>query len=152
MVEGGVWKAYPRRRLYAAAEGNGAGSAGSLCRTQSKVEGNSARRACSRPRNCTLAEGNRAGDTGSPRRYCTVRNRDRRRRRPWARNRGYLCYVIGQAGNRYTSVLRNKRRCPRQCCRRTGRVCRTAVELSICGAEGTWLTRVRVSARVVASP
>ena len=28
----------------------------------------------------------------------------------------------------------------------------TVVELSISGAEGTWLTRVRVSARVVASP
>ena len=151
MVEGGVWKAYPRRRLYAAAEGNGVGSAGSLCRTQSKVEGNSARRACSRPRNCTLAEGNRAGHAGSSRRYCAVRKCIRRRRSPWARNRDNLCCVTGQAGNNYTSILRNKRRCPRRCCRRTGRVCRTAVELSFAGAKGTWLARVPISTRVVGS-
>ena len=84
--------------------------------------------------------------TGTAVRIC-----NRRRRHPWARNRGNLCRVIGQAGNRYASILRNKRRCPRQCCRRTGRVCRTAVELSFAGAEGTWLARVRVSDRVVGS-
>ena len=115
------------------------------------AEGNGARGACSLRRNCTLAEGNRADDTGSLCRYCTVRICNRRRRSSWARNRGNLCCVIGQAGNRYTSILRNKRRCPRQCCRRTGRVCRTAVELSFAGAEGTWLARVRVSDRVVGS-
>ena len=30
-------------------------------------------------------------------------------------------------------------------------MCRTAVEMSFSGAEGTWLPRVRVSARVVGS-
>ena len=103
-------------------------------------DGNGARSACSRRRNCTLAEGNRAGHAGSLRRYC-----------PWALNRGNLCRVTGQAGNRYTSILQTKRRCPRQCCRRMGRVCRTAVELSFASAECTSLARVRVSARVVGS-
>ena len=126
-------------------------SAGSLRRTRTVAEGNGARGACSLRRSCTLAEGNRAGNTGSLRRYCTVRICDRRRRSPWARNRGDLFCVIGQADNWHTSILRNKRRCPRQCCRRTGRVCRTAVELSFAGAEGTWLARIRVSARVVGS-
>ena len=116
-------------------------SAGFLRRTPTMAAGNGARGACSLRRNCTLAEGTRSGGTGSLRGYSTERICDRRRRSPCARNRGNLCYVIGQAGNRYTSILRNKRRCPRQCCRRTGRVCRTAVELSIAGAEGTWLAR-----------
>ena len=116
------------------------------------AEGNGARSVCSRRRNCTLAEGNRAGHTGSLLRHCAVRICNRRRRSPWAPIGGHLCCMTGQAGNRYTSILRNKRRCPRQCCRRTGRVCRTAVELSFAGAKSTWLARVRVSARVVGSP
>ena len=151
MVEGGgVRNAYPCRRIHAAAEGKGAVSAGSFRRTQAMAEGNGARGACSLRRNCTLAERNRAGDNGFLRRYCTARICDRRPRSPWARNRGSLCRIIGQDGNRY--ILRNKRRCPRQCCRRTGRVCRTAVELSRAGTEGTWLSYVWVSARVVGSP
>ena len=32
-----------------------------------------------------------------------------------------------------------------------GRVCRTTAEVSFAGAEGTWLTHVRVSARIVGS-
>ena len=111
-------------------------SASCLSRTRAMAEENGARSACSRRRNCTLAKGIRAGHA------C---------RSPWARNRRILPCVIGQVGNRYTSILRNKRWCPRQCCRRTGRVCRTAVELSFAGAKGTWLARVRVSARVVGS-
>ena len=81
------------------------------------AEANGAQCACSLRRNCTRAEGNHAGDTGSLCRYCTVRICDRRRRSPWARNRGNLCCVIGQADSRYTSILRNKRRSPRQRCR-----------------------------------
>ena len=76
-------------------------------------------------------------------------NLQQRRWSPWALNRGNLCCVTGHAGNRYTSILRNKRRCSRPCWRRTGRVCRTAVELSFPGSEGTWLARVWVCARVV---
>ena len=38
----GVWSVYPQCRVYAAAEGNGAGSAGSRCRTQTMTEGNGA--------------------------------------------------------------------------------------------------------------
>ena len=127
-------------------------SAGSLRRTRIMAEGNGARGACSLRRNCTLAEGNHAGHTSSLRRYCTVRIYDLRRKSPLARNRGNLCCVIGQAGNRYTSILRHNRRIPRQCCRRTSRVCRTAVELSFAGAKGTWLARVWVFARVMGNP
>ena len=152
MVEGGgVWNAYPRRRIYDAAEANVAVSAGSLRRTRDMAEGSGAQGACSLRRNCTLAEGNRPGDAGSRRRYCTVIICDRRRWSPWARNRGYLCCLIAHASNRCTSILRNKRGCPRQCCQRTGRVCCTAVKLSLAGAEGTWLACIRVSARSVGS-
>ena len=115
-------------------------------------DGNGARGASSLRRNCTRVEGNRAGDTGSLRRYCTVKICHGRRRSPRAQNRGNLCCVIGPAGSRYTSVLRNKRRSPRQRYRRTVRVCRTGVEPSISSVESTWLTRVWVSARVVGSP
>ena len=142
----------PRRRIYGAAEGNGAVSAGSFRRTRTMAEGSGARGAYFLLRNCTRAEGNRARDTGSLRRCCTVRIYDRRRRSPWVRNGGNLCCIIGQAGNRYTSILQNERRVPRQCCRRAGRVCRTTVELSFAGAENSRLARVRVSARVVGSP
>ena len=155
MIEGGnVWNPYPRRRIYAVTEGNGAVSAGSLRRTRNMAEGNGARGAGYLRRNCALVEGKRAGDTGSLRRYCTVGICDRRRRSLWGRNRGNLCCIIfiGQAGNRYTSILRNKRRGPRQCCWRKGRVCRTAVELSFAGAEGTWLARVRVPLGLWAAP
>ena len=153
MVEvGGVRNAYRRRRIYAAAEENGGVIASSLGRTRTMAEGNGARGACSLRRNFPLAEGNRASQNDSLHRHCTVIICNRRRRRPWARNRGIICNVIGQAGNWYTSTLRNKRRFVRQCCRRTGRICRIAVELSSAGAEGSWLARVRVSSCVVGSP
>ena len=153
MIEGGgILNAYPRRRIYAPAEGNGAVSAGYLRQTRTIADGNGARCACSLHRNCTRAEGNRAGDTGYLRRYCTVTICDRRRRSPWAHNRGNLRCVIGQAGSRYTSIVRNKRRGPRQCCRRAGRVCRTTIVLSFTGAESTRLACVRVSSRDVRSP
>ena len=58
------------------------------------AEGNGARGACALRRNCTPAEGNRAGDTGSIRRCCTVRICDRRRRSPWARNRGNCAALL----------------------------------------------------------
>ena len=138
--------------MYAAAEGNGAVSAGCLHRTRTMAEGNGARGACSLRRNCTRGEGNVARDTGSLRRYCTVRICDRRRRSPWTRNRGNLCCVIGQAGNRYTMNLRNKRRGPRQCYRRAGLVYRIAVELSFVGGESTRLARVRVPLGLWAAP
>ena len=143
---------YPRRRIDAAAERNGVVNAGSLRRPRTMAEENGARSACSRPRNRTLAEGNRARHVGSLCRYCAVKICKRRRRSPWALTRGNWCCVTGQTGNRYTRILRTKRGCPRQCCRRTGRVCRTAVELSRAGTEGTWLSYVWVSARVVGSP
>ena len=127
-------------------------SAGSLRRTRTMAEGNGARGACSLRQNCTLAEGDRAEHTGSLRRYCTVRICNGRRESPWSRNRGKLCCVIGQVGSRYTSILRNRRRSPRQCCRRTVRVWRSTVEVSFTGAKGTWLARVRVSAQVEGSP
>ena len=72
-------------------------SVGSLHRTRIMADGNGAQGACSLRRNCTRVEGDRAGDTGSLCRYFTVRICDRRRRNPWARNRGNLCCVIGQA-------------------------------------------------------
>ena len=125
---------------------------GPLRRTRTMAEGNGARGACSVRRNCTLVEGNGAVHTDSLRRYCTVRICNRRRRSPCSRNRGNLCCVIGQAGDSYTNIFRNKRRCPQQCLRWTGWVCRTAVGLSIAGAKSTWLARVRVSVRVVSSP
>jgi len=149
---GGVWNASPRRRIYATAEGNGAVSAGSRRRTRTMADGKSARGACSLRRNWTRIEGNRVGDAGSLHRYCTMKICDRRRRCPGARNRGNLRCVIGQAGSRCTSISWNKRRCPLHCCRRAGRAWCTAIELSISGAKGTWLTRVRVSARGVVSP
>ena len=92
-------------------------SAGSLRRTRTMAEGNGARGACSLRQNCTLAEGDRAEHTGSLRRYCTVRICNGRRKSPWSRNRGKLCCVIEQAGSRYTGILRNRRRSPRQRCR-----------------------------------
>ena len=58
------------------------------------------------------------------------------RRSPWALTRGNYRCVTGQTANRYPSTLRIKRRCSRQYWRRTGRVCRTALELSFAGAEG----------------
>ena len=115
------------------------------------VEGNGARSACSCRRDCTLVEGNRARNTGSRRRYYAARICNRRCRSPWARNRSKYRCVTRRTCNRYTGILRNKRRRSRQCWRRTGRVCRTAVELSFAGANGTWLARVWVSARVVGS-
>ena len=48
----------------------------------------------------------------------------RRRRSPWALDRGNLCCVAGQASNRTRASSETKRGPPRQCCRR----CRTAVE------------------------
>ena len=71
-------------------------SAGSLRRTRTMVEGNGTQSACSRRRNCTLAEGNRAGHAGSLRRNCAVRICNRRRRNPWARNRGNLAALLGR--------------------------------------------------------
>ena len=139
----------PSHRIYAAAEGNGAGSVGSLRRIRMMAERNGARSACSRRRNCNLAEGNLARSAGSRRRYCAMRICNRRCRSPWALNRDNYRCVAGQIGNRYTIILQNKRRCSRQCWRRTGRVNRTAVDLSFAGAEGTWLARVWVYARVV---
>ena len=127
-------------------------SVGSLRRTRTMAEGNGARGAYSLRQNCTLAEGNRAEHTGFLHRYYTVKICNGRRKSPWSRNRGKLCCVIGQAGRRYTSILRNRPRSPRQRCRRTVRVCRTTVELSFAGAKGTWLARVRVFARVDGSP
>ena len=84
-------------------------SAGSL---RELGPGNGARRACSFRRNCTLADENRARDTGYLCRYCTARICDRLCRSPWARNRGNFCCSVGLAGNRYTSISREKRWCP----------------------------------------
>ena len=51
-----LWSAYPPCRIYAAAEGNGAGSAGSFCRARTIAEGNGAGSARSRRRKSNLAE------------------------------------------------------------------------------------------------
>ena len=118
-------------------------------RIRTMAEGNGTRSACSRRRNRILAEGNRTRSVGSRRRYSAVRMCNRRRRSPWALDRGNYRCVAGQTGNRYTRILRNKRRFFRQCWRRTGWVSRTAGDLSFTSAEGTWLVRVRVAARVV---
>ena len=115
------------------------------------TEGNGARSACSRRRSCTLAEGNRVRGVGFRRPDCAARICNRRRRSPWALNRGNYRCITEQTGNRYPSILRNKRRFSRQCWRRTSRVCRTAVDLSFAGAKGTWLARAWVPARVVSS-
>ena len=72
--EGGVWSAYPHCRVYAAAEGNGAGSVGSRRRTQTMTEGNIERSARSRRRKTYLAEGNHARSASSRRRYYAVRS------------------------------------------------------------------------------
>ena len=112
---------------------------------------NGAPSACFCRRKCTLAGHNRARSAGSRRHYSAVRICYKRRRNPWALNRAIFCCVTRKAGNRYTSDLRNKRRYSRQCWRLTGRVCRTAVDLSFAGPEGTWLALVRVSAPVVGS-
>ena len=134
MVEGvGAWRAYPRRRIDAAG-----GSAGSLRGIWTMAEGNGARSACSRRRNCALPEGNRARSAGYRRRYYAVRICNRRRRNPWALDRDNYRCVARKTGDRYTGTIQNVRRCSRQCWRRTGRVCRTAV---FAGAKGTWLAK-----------
>ena len=150
MVDGGnVWSAYAHCRVFAAAEGNGAGSAGSRRRTQTMTEGNVAGSARSRHRKNYLAEGNHGRSASFRRRYYAMRIVNRRRRSQWALDRGNLCCVIGHASNRYTSTFGNQKRCLRQCRRRSGRVYRTAVELSISGTECAKLVRVRTTAPVM---
>ena len=102
LVEGGgVCNACPRRRIYAAAEWNGAGAAVSLRRTRTMAEGNVAQSTCSLRRNCTLAAGNRARHAALLRRCCAVRICNIWCRRPWARKRGNTCCFTGQVGHRY---------------------------------------------------
>ena len=102
-------------------------------------------------RRCNLAGGH-AGSAGPHRRYYAVKIVSRRRRSPWALNKKYLCRATWKASNRHSRISRNQRRCPRQCRRWTGRVCRTAVALSVAGEKGTRLARVGVSARIVGCP
>ena len=105
MVDGvGVWSAYPHCRVYAAAEGNDARSAGSRRRIQTMTEGNGAGSARSRRRKTSLAEGNHARSASSRHRYYAVRIVNRRRRSPWALDRVDFCCVFGQANNRDTST------------------------------------------------
>ena len=101
---------------------------------------------------CNLAGGWLAGSADPHRRYYAVKIVSRRRRSPWALNRNNFCRATCKANDRHSSILRNQRRCPRYCRRRMGRVCRTAVALSVAGAKGTWLARVWVSARIVDCP
>ena len=103
-------------------------------------------------RKCNLAGGGHAGSAGPHRRYYAVKIVSRRRRSPWALDINILCSATCNANDSHSSILRNQRRCPRQCRRRTGRVCRTAVALSVAGAKGTWLARVGVSAWIVGCP
>ena len=103
-------------------------------------------------RKCNLAGGRHAGIADPYRRCYAVKIVSRRRRSPWALNRNNLYHATCKANDRHSSISRNQRRCPRQCRRRTGRVCRTAVSLSVASAKGTWLARVGVSARIVGCP
>ena len=136
----------------ATAGGDCARSAGSRCRTRTMIEGGVAVSAHSLRRKCNLAGGGHAGSADPHRRYYAVKIVSRRRRSLWALNRNNLCRATCKANDRHSGILRNQRRCPRQCHRRTGRVCRTAVVLSVAGAKGTWLARVEVSARIVVCP
>ena len=52
-----------------------------------------------------LAGGNHARSASSLRRYHALRIVSRRRRSPWALDRGNLCCVIGRASNRNTSIF-----------------------------------------------
>ena len=92
-----------------------------------------------------LAGGNHARSASSRRRYYAVRIVSRRRRSPWALDRGNVYCVIGQASNRTRASSETKRGAPRQCCRR----CRTAVELSIAVTKCAMLARESIFARVV---
>ena len=116
------------------------------------VEGGGAVSAHSLRRKSDLAAGGRPGSAGPHRRYYAVKIFSRRRRSPWVLSKISLCRATRKASDRHSSILRNQRRCPRQCRRRTGRVCRTAVALSVAGAKGTRLARVVVSARIVGCP
>ena len=69
----------------------------------------------------------------------------RRRRSPWALDKGNLRCVIGQASNRTRASSETKRDAPRQSCR----WCRTAVELSIVVTGCARLARESIYARVV---
>ena len=103
-------------------------------------------------RKCYLAGGGRAGSAGPHRWYYAVTVVIRRRRSPWALDRNNFCRATCKANDRHSSILWKQRKCPRQCRRRTGRVCRSAVALSVASAKGTWLARVGVSARIVGCP
>ena len=99
-----------------------------------------------------LAGGWHTGSADPHRRYYAVKIVSRRRKSPWTLSSNNLCHATCKANDRHWSILRNQRKCPRQCRRCTGLVCRTAVALSVAGAKRTWLACVGVSAQIVGCP
>ena len=147
MVDGGgVWSAYPHCRVYAAAEGNDAGSAVPVAELRPWPRRTSLE-ACvlAGKKQKILDGGNHARSASFRRRHYAVRIVRRRRRSPFALDPGNLCCVSGQASNRTRASSETNRGASDS----VGRRCRTAVELSIAGTECARLARLSTSARVM---
>ena len=115
------------------------------------AEGNGVRNACSRRRIFALADGNHARSAGSRSRCCAVRICDRRRRSPWALDRGNYRCVAGHISNRHRASCEVNEGAPDSV---GGGRAGYAVPPSTCHSpvrKVPWLARVRVCARVAVS-